>query len=173
MPGLRPAPVRMPEHANIPYEWQIGATKDGRLAFVVPSWSKKDKLSYAIFMDLDTRELECECRGHAQYGECHHVHGAVWFCAGPRHRKKGVQPTSVEAFISIQADLPERRKKVLEKLQEVGRASNKELSILLKWPINCVTPRVKELRDMGIVDYDSEQPSQGSNKTECVWAAVC
>ena len=163
--------IIMPPHANIPYEWQIGGG-NGKIAIVVPSLSLMDKTGYAVFMDKNTRELQCECKGFQIRGDCRHVRGLVWFCAGARTRKRGVQPTSIEAFSSIREGLGERQQLVLEALKILGHASNKQLSAAIGWPINCITPRIFELRERGLVDYHSEQIDPDTHRTEMVWRAV-
>ena len=163
--------MQMPPNANVPYEWQVGSD-NGKLAIVVPSWGQSDKTSYLILMDKDSRELKCECKGFEMHHDCHHVRGLIWFCAGPRHKKKGMQPSSLDAWKSIQADLGLKQKTVFKALQEIGEASNKQISRLLGWPINTITPRVLELRKMGLVDFSREQVDLKTNRTEIVWRAV-
>ena len=164
--------MQMPPNANIPYEYQVGFTDDDKLAIVVPSWGQKDKLSYLVLMDRKTRELTCECEGFKRNGKCHHVYGIIWWCAGRRHRKRGMQPTSLDAWKSIKDDLMPRQKMVFKALQEIGEASNKQISQVLGWPINTITPRVLELRRMGLVDFSREQIDLKTNRTEIVWRAV-
>jgi hypothetical protein len=163
--------MQMPPNANIPYEWQIGS-ENGQLAIVVPSWGQSDKTSYLILMDKKTRELRCECKGFEMKGDCHHIRGLIWFTSGPRHKRKGMQPSSLDAWKSIKEDLMPRQKTVLRTLQEIGEASNKQISKLLGWPINTITPRVLELRNMGLVDFSREQVDLKTNRTEIVWRAV-
>ena len=163
--------VVMPENANIPYEWQIGGDKE-KLVVVVPSWGQKEKGSYAVFMDKETRELRCECKGFQMNGECHHVHGLKWFCARPQYRKHGRQPTSMEAWSALQDSLGDKQKYVYDALRILGEASNKELSAALTWPINCVTPRVLELRRLGLIDFARVQTDNATGRSEIVWKAV-
>jgi len=164
--------MQMPPDANIPYEYQIGFTQDDKLAIVVPSWGQKDKLSYLVLMDRKTRELTCECEGFKRNNECHHVHGIVWWCAGRRHRKKGMQPTSLDAWNQIKDNLGPRQKKVFDKLSEMGRGSNKQVAESLGWPINDETPRMLELRKMGLVDCAGEQFDPNTRKHEMVWSVA-
>jgi hypothetical protein len=163
--------MQMPLNANIPPQW-VAAIENGRMAIVFPSWSRENTLSYLIIMDMATRELVCECEGFRVRGDCHHVRGIVWCCAGPRHKNKGMQPSSLDAWKSIQANLGQRQKTVFKALQEIGEASNKQISKLLGWPINTITPRVLELRNMGLVDFSREQVDLKTNRTEIVWRAV-
>lgn len=164
--------MQMPPNANIPYEWQIGSD-NGKLVIVVPSWGQSDKTSYAIFMDKATRELKCECKGFEINRDCHHVRGLIWFCAGPRHRKKGMQPTSLDAWKSIKDDLGPRQKRVLDTLMELGgQATNKQVAQRMGRPINEETPRMLELRKMGLVDYAKTIVDPETQRSEIVWRAV-
>jgi len=72
-----------------------------------------------------------------------------------------VQRTSIDSYKIVK----ETRKTVQQRIYDTilsrgGTATNRQISILTKIPINSVTARVKELRDAGRVhqagtDYDS------------------
>ena len=160
--------ITMPSHANPPHEWQVGSD-NGQLLIVMPSRSQIDKTGRLVMMDKETRQLKCECEGFRYRGDCWHVRALVWVVAGPRKRKKGVQPTSLEAFMSIRDELGPKQQIVLKALEIVGHASNKELVTLVGWPINCITPRILELREMGLVEYDSERIDPLTGRSEMVW----
>ena len=57
-----------------------------------------------------------------------------------------MQQTSLLAFEGVQATLGRNQKLVLEALEKIGPANNKELAAHLRWQINSITPRVLELR---------------------------
>ena len=60
--------------------------------------------------------------------------------------------TSLEAYESIKKSLGNRQKKVLELFEKQPvPLCNALISNLLYWPINCVTGRVKELREIGLL----------------------
>ena len=162
--------MQMPPDANIPYEWQVGSERD-KLIIIVPSWSMSEKTSYAVFMDKKTRELRCECKGFQIRGDRHHIRGLSWFYRKPIGTK-GVQRTSLEAWRLLQETLGPHQKTILKALRELGRASNKQISMALGWPINTITPRVKELRDIGLVDYEGEQFDSKTQRHEMVWGVV-
>ena len=163
--------MQMPPDANIPYEWQVGS-EGNRLAIVVPSWSQLDKTSYLILMDKRTRELQCECKGFQMRHDCHHVRGLAWFCKMPQ-RRKGIQYTSLEAYRALTREaLGERQRLVFKALQEMGQASNKELSFALGWPINTITPRRGEIEDMGLIQCVGEQLDEKTQRHEMVWEVV-
>lgn len=162
--------MQMPSDANIPFEWQLGGDTN-QLVIVVPSWSQTEKTSYAVFMDKKTRELKCECKGFQIRGDCHHVRGLAWFCKKPRG--KGVQKTSLEAYRALTAEaLGERQKLVFKALETMGRASDKELSFALGWPINTITPRRGELEEMGIIECVGEQLDAKTERNEMIWAVA-
>ena len=63
-----------------------------------------------------------------------------------------VQTTSLISYDRIKKTLGRRQLCVLEKLDYNPTAmTNTELSFALDWPINCITGRVKELRDEGLI----------------------
>lgn len=62
-----------------------------------------------------------------------------------------IQQTSIEAYEIIFDDLGSRQKVVYEIIEEYNNVCNQDISMILGLPINSVTPRVKELRDMGFV----------------------
>ena len=161
----------MPPDANIPYEWQVGS-ENGKLAIVVPSWSQVDKTSYVVFMDKQTRELQCECKGFQMRHDCHHVRGLIWFCAGRRYKKRGVQPTSLDAWKSIQASLGGKQRAVLEALSKLGEATDRQIADLLGWAINREVPRRGELVNMGAVAFRRERLDVQTNRTVMVWSVA-
>ena len=62
-----------------------------------------------------------------------------------------VQQTSLNAFIEIGSGLGIKQLKILCLFRKVGiPLSNSSISSMIKWPINCVTPRVKELREIKV-----------------------
>lgn len=163
--------IIMPPDANIPYEWQTGID-NGRLNIVVPSWSRTDKMSYLVLLDLKTRELVCECKGFEARGDCHHVRGLRWFCSTPR-RRKGVSRTSLEAYrLLTSEDLGDRQAKVLKAIELLGPISDKQIGTLLGWPINCVTPRRGELEDMGLIRHVGEQLDVHTQRHEMTWGVA-
>ena len=80
-----------------------------------------------------------------------------------------MQQSSLEAYQLITPVLPEKRYEVYQILLEHGPLTNKEIAEQLKWTINRVTPRVKELRDMGIVHRVDQVCDPESGITVNVW----
>ena len=66
-----------------------------------------------------------------------------------------VQQTSILAYQDIQESLGERQKQVYTMLKDLGSANNLILAKKLGIPINSITPRMLELRNLGLVIKDS------------------
>jgi len=62
-----------------------------------------------------------------------------------------VTDTSLEAFKEVKKDIGKRQLEVYNAIKELGHGTNTMISKWLNLPINCVTPRVKELRDKKLV----------------------
>ena len=161
----------MPARANIPREWIRESTLNEQV-IIFPSWSQWGG-EYEITMDLETRELKCNCYGFKYRGKCHHVAGLIWACYKKPKRRKGVAATSIESFHSLtQDDLGSRQKIVFETLDAHPNRSNRELAELLNWPINTITPRVKELREMGAVARYGIKYDPVTNRNVMTWVTV-
>jgi len=70
---------------------------------------------------------------------------------GLEKKRCGVQGTSLEAFDLIFDELGSRQKEVYEVIESYCNCCNQDIAEFLGLPINSVTPRVKELRDLGFV----------------------
>ena len=77
--------------------------------------------------------------------------------------------TSFEAFESIIDELGERQKLVYDAIKKYKSVSNLDLSRLLQLPINSVTPRVKELRDKGLVVFDGIKTDRITQRRMKTW----
>ncbi len=58
---------------------------------------------------------------------------------------------SLMAWVQIYNDLGRRQRVVLEAIKRRPNSNNREIAESLGLPINTVTPRVKELRSLGVV----------------------
>lgn len=66
--------------------------------------------------------------------------------------RTNVQQTSLLAYYDLQgAKLNNMQQRVYDLLARGGVFTNSEISHALHMPINCVTPRVYELREKGLV----------------------
>jgi len=63
----------------------------------------------------------------------------------------GVAETSRLAYYSIRCELDSRKTEVFGVIDDSPGFCNREIAFVLGLPINSVTPRVKELRDLGLV----------------------
>ena len=77
---------------------------------------------------------------------------------------------SIEAYRDLgKAALTAKQDAVFDLLLTKGPLSNREISEALGWPINTVTPRVKELRDQGFVASAGIQKVDATHRWEHVW----
>jgi hypothetical protein len=81
-----------------------------------------------------------------------------------------IQLTSLEAFMDIQPDLGFRQKQVLDVIQKMPFVCNYEISVILSLPINSITPRVKELRDLGMVVCMGTKQDRVSKRNVMIWS---
>ena len=164
--------VTLPKGANIPSHWIRSATVE-KAVIQMPSRSVP-RVNYDVELNYETNELKCECQGFNFRGKCAHL-AALKFATYKKKskKKKGMADTSLESFYSFTPDdLGDRQKAVFKELTNSGPMSNKQLSNKIHWPINTITPRVKELRDMGLVDEYGTRYDANTNRREIVWEIV-
>ena len=77
--------------------------------------------------------------------------------------------TSLEAWVEIQPKITGRRKQVFLALYELKEATNMEIARYLGWSINRVTPRVLELRDMGVVGQSRIRECEVTKNNARAW----
>lgn len=65
-----------------------------------------------------------------------------------------VRETSLIAYEGAKKHLTQRQQTVLNAIFWLKKASNYDIAVYTGMPINCVCPRVKELRDLGEVVED-------------------
>jgi len=51
------------------------------------------------------------------------------------------------------SNLADKQRTVLNAIRTLGIACNDDIAAFLSWPINCVCPRVKELREKGRIAF--------------------
>jgi Predicted transcriptional regulator len=81
--------------------------------------------------------------------------------------KTRVQDTSIEAYRKLR-NLGARQRQVLD-LITAEPMSNMDLSKTLGVPINQVTPRTKELRDLGLVEARARKICPYTHRRVIVW----
>lgn len=79
-----------------------------------------------------------------------------------------VTATSKEAYQSVKKKLGLKQSIVYSTLKAKGRASREELCDLLGWPINEITPRVRELIDYGMIVKQGRTISKSGKSVEAL-----
>lgn len=80
-----------------------------------------------------------------------------------------IESTTLEAFKIIQPSLGELQQTVYDVISNYPGMSNHDIARFLHWEINRVTPRVKELRDMGVVIMSHYKKDHITNKRVMCW----
>jgi len=75
------------------------------------------------------------------------------------------------AYIDILDKLPHSRAIVYQVISEVGPVSNEDIADILNKRINCITGRVKELRELGLIAFAGKAKSKTTGKTISLWRA--
>ncbi len=85
-----------------------------------------------------------------------------------------VASTSLLAYIEVVPTLGRRQNEVLGLFEHnPGRAfTNAEIGRELGWEINTVTPRVKELRDRGVLEEKGERLCSRTGRRAKAWGKV-
>lgn len=85
-----------------------------------------------------------------------------------------IQQTSIEAYDALARNksLGDKQKIVLACLMDRGPLNNRMIGYILRWPVNCVTGRIKELREMGFVVEHHRARDYSTNKTTIYWEAL-
>jgi len=83
-----------------------------------------------------------------------------------------IQKTSLDAYNSIQPELGYRQNTIYKIIRIYPNSSNHDISRISGIPINSVTPRVHELRDMGLVVYNGTKKDSSTNRTVMMWKVI-
>jgi len=78
------------------------------------------------------------------------------------------QQTSIDAYYSL-INLSGKRKEVYDAINSLETACNLDIAYYLKWSINRITPRVKELRELDLVEEDRRAKTFRTGKTVIYW----
>ena len=76
-----------------------------------------------------------------------------------------INPNSLEAYLKISDTIANSQKLVLNVIQIKKAVTAKEISNILNKPINCITPRICELKDMGLIFEGGEVQQDGFTVT--------
>lgn len=83
-----------------------------------------------------------------------------------------IQTTSRIAFREVKAQLGDRQKRVYDELKVNGPMTNSEIAVALKSWVNTITPRISELRKMGLVDEACKRPCRITGRTAIAWEVI-
>ena len=81
-----------------------------------------------------------------------------------------ISQTSLDAYSTIN-DLGKKQQIVYETIEELGGATNEQISRHLGWQINRVTGRVNELYKLNMLEVTGVRPNV-SGKSAKVWSVV-
>lgn len=84
-----------------------------------------------------------------------------------------IQSTSLEAYLEIQPELGSMQNMVYNLIKVYPGVSNIDISRMLRKPINSITPRVKELRDKGLVVCCGHKHDRITHRRMMKWKTVC
>lgn len=83
-----------------------------------------------------------------------------------------IRETSLLAYANVLENLGERQRVVYKAILDLQEANNTMLSEHLNIPINCVTPRVNELRKRGVVRQAFKGICPITKKMTLFWRVV-
>lgn len=83
-----------------------------------------------------------------------------------------IQETSLNAWIEVQPTLTGRRLQVYDVLMSRGPLTNAEIGRLIHLPINCVTPRVNELRKKNLVRHFEVRQCSVTGHNAIAWKCI-
>lgn len=77
-----------------------------------------------------------------------------------------------EAYVGLLDSLSKMQMQVYNIIKDYGPVSNEEIAKILKLYPNNITPRVYELRKLGLVEYSGESKAVSSNRSVSLWKIV-
>jgi Mn-dependent DtxR family transcriptional regulator len=83
-----------------------------------------------------------------------------------------IQDTSLEAYKILQPKLGSMQNMIYNFLKVYPGSSNLDISRMLQKPINSITPRVKELRCMGLVRFSHYKTDVITNRKVMCWTVI-
>jgi len=83
-----------------------------------------------------------------------------------------IQETSLEAYKVLEPELGNLQRTVYNVIIDHPGMSNHDIARYLHWEINRVTPRVKELRDRGIVFFSHYKTDSITERRVICWKTL-
>ena len=83
-----------------------------------------------------------------------------------------IQETSLEAYKVLKPELGEQQETVYNTIIGHPGMSNHDIARYLGWEINRVTPRVKELRDKGLVILSHYKTDSITGRSVICWKTI-
>ncbi len=84
-------------------------------------------------------------------------------------KKHKTKPTSLLAYVDVLENLGERQIAVYKTMRELKSCNSTMIAEHLNLPINCIVPRVHELRELGVVMQDKKELCPFTNKLTIFW----
>jgi len=81
------------------------------------------------------------------------------------------QQTSILAYRKLE-NIGQKQLRCYDTIKSLGKAANYDIAMRLGQPINTVTPRVKELREMGLVQEAYKDRHPITHRTVIYWEIV-
>lgn len=79
-----------------------------------------------------------------------------------------MQQTSLMAYHTLEK-VGQKQKACMRVIRELGEACNQDIARTLKWEINRVTPRVKELRELNLVEESERRINPLTGRKVIYW----
>ena len=83
-----------------------------------------------------------------------------------------IQDTSLEAYFLLESDLGRMQSFIFNIIREYPDVSNLDIARITGKPINSVTPRVKELRDKGLVFFNGYKIDRITKRRVMCWSVL-
>lgn len=81
-----------------------------------------------------------------------------------------IQQTSLFTYFNtVKPELGRRQRAVYEEIRKYPNITNTELAAAMMMPINSITPRVKELREKGLVRLGTKRDCKITRERVCAW----
>ena len=83
-----------------------------------------------------------------------------------------IQQTSIDSYRIVKETRNTVQQRIYDTIKSRGTATNRQISILTKIPINSVTARVKELREAGRVHQAGTEYDSTTKRTVMTWRVL-